>query len=94
MDVRMNMSLRALALVIVLAVLGAFLLACARAVRKSRKLQKLYLEATPEDRARLDARALTEPELAEYMLPVPAWQIVLLFVLIAFLIWAKFNGDI
>ena len=90
----MNMSLKELVLVIVFVALGAFLLACARAVRKSRKLTTQYLEATPEERTRLDGRALVEPELAEYMLPVPVWQVIPGFVSIALLIWAKFNGHI
>lgn len=72
----------------------AFLVACARAILRSRRLQRQYRIADPEARAALDARVLVEPELAEYMLPVPRWQVALGLMLVAALVVAKFMGAI
>jgi hypothetical protein len=71
-----------------------FLVACARAVLRSRRLQRQYRLADPGARAALDARVLVEPELAEYMRPVPVWQVALGLMLVAALIVAKFMGVI
>lgn len=72
----------------------AFLVACARAVLRSRRLQRQYRMADSEARAALDARVLVEPELAHYMLAVPRWQVALGLVLVAALVAAKFVGVI
>jgi hypothetical protein len=70
----------------------AFLVACARAVVRSRRLQRQYRVADSESRAALDARVLVEPELAEYMLPVPLLPLALGLMLVAALIVAKVMG--
>jgi hypothetical protein len=72
----------------------AFLVACTRAILHSRRLQRQYRIADPKTRATLDARLLVEPELAQYMLPVPMWQVVLGLLLVAALVAAKFIGVI
>jgi NADH:ubiquinone oxidoreductase subunit 6 (subunit J) len=76
------------------AIAFAILVACVRAVLRSRRLQRQYRLADPKARAALDARVLGEPELAEYMLPVPLWQVALGLTLVAALIFAKFTGMI
>jgi hypothetical protein len=69
-----------------------FLVACARAVLRSKRLRRQYRMADSEARAALDARVLMEPELATYMLAVPLWQVVLGLTLVAALVAAKFMG--
>jgi hypothetical protein len=76
------------------AIAFAILVACGHAVLRSRRLQRQYRLADPKARAALDARVLVEPELAEYMLPVPLWQVALWLTLVAALIFAKFTGVI
>jgi hypothetical protein len=70
----------------------AFLLACARAVLRSRRLQREYRMADAEARAALDARVLVEPELGAYMLPVRRWQAAVGLMLVAALVVAKVMG--
>jgi hypothetical protein len=70
----------------------AFLVACARAVLRSRRLQRQYRVADPEERAALDARVLAKPELRAYMLPVPRWQVALGLMMVAALVVAKVMG--
>jgi hypothetical protein len=70
----------------------AFLVACGRALLRSRRLQRQYRMADPEARAVLDARVLVEPELGAYMLPVPRWQVALGLMLVAALVVAKVMG--
>jgi hypothetical protein len=72
----------------------AFLVACGRAVLRSRRLQRQYQMADLETRAALDARVLVEPELGAYMLPVPWRQVVLGLMMVAALVAAKFMGVI
>jgi hypothetical protein len=72
----------------------AFLVACGRAVLRSRRLQRQYRLADADERAALDARVLVEPELAEYMLPVPLLPVALGLMSVAVLIAAKFMGVI
>ncbi len=70
----------------------AFLVACARAVLRSRRLQRQYRMADSEARAALDARVLVEPELAAYMRPLPLWEVALGLMLVAALVAAKIMG--
>jgi hypothetical protein len=70
----------------------AFLVACARAMLRSRRLQRQYRMADPAARAALAARALAEPELGAYMLPLPRWQVALGLLLVAALVAAKVIG--
>ncbi len=72
----------------------AFLVACTRAVLRSRRLRRQYRMADSAARAALDARVLVEPELGAYMLPVPRWQVALGLMLVAALVVAKFMGVI
>jgi hypothetical protein len=73
----------------------AFLVACGRAVLRSKLLQRQYRMADPEARAVLDARMLVvEPELATYMVAVPLWQVVLGLMMVAASVAAKFMGVI
>jgi hypothetical protein len=74
------------------AIAFAFLVAFARAVLRSRRLQRQYRMAAPEARAALDARVLVEPELGAYMLPLPRWQVALGLMLVAALVVAKVMG--
>lgn len=67
----------------------AFLVACGRAVLRSRRLQRQYQMADLEARAALDARVLVEPELGAYMLPLPRWQVAIGFMTVAALVVAK-----
>jgi hypothetical protein len=70
----------------------AFLVACFRAIRRSRRLQRQYRMADSEARAALDARMLVEPELAAYMVAVPLWQVVVGLMTVAALVVAKAMG--
>jgi hypothetical protein len=72
----------------------AFLVACGRAVLRSRLLQRQYRLADADARAALDARMLVEPELATYMVAVPLWQVVLGLMMVAASVAAKFMGVI
>jgi hypothetical protein len=72
----------------------AFLVACGRAVLRSRRLQCQYCVADAEARAALDARVLVEPELGAYMLPVPWRQVMLGLMMVAALVAAKVMGVI
>lgn len=76
------------------AVVLAFLVACVMAILRSRRLQRQYRIADPAARAALDARATLEPELAEYMLPLPMGHVALCLILVAALVVAKFLGVI
>jgi hypothetical protein len=76
------------------AIVLAFLVACGRAVLRSRRHQRQYRVVDAEARAALDARVLAEPELAQYMLPLPGWQVASGLMTVAALIAAKFMGVI
>jgi hypothetical protein len=93
-DKPMDMPLRFAIALLVSAGALAFLVACARAVLRSRRLQRLYRMADAEARAALDARVLVEPELGAYMLPVPLWQVVLGLMMVAALVVARVMGVI
>jgi len=70
--------------------LAWFVIACIRAVRKSRRLMTQYRSASAEERAVLDARIQSENELGAYMLPLPLLQVVSAFVLVALMVVLAF----
>ena len=56
--------------------LAWFLLACVRAVSRSRRLQAQLRGASPEERRQIEARMETERELAAYAVPLRASEYV------------------
>lgn len=90
----MSTPWRFLAGFMVAAVVIAFGVAWVRAMARSRRLQRAYRSASPAERAVLDARALVEPELAAYMIPLKPWQVVLSFLMVGALVVLKFTGAI
>jgi hypothetical protein len=63
-----------------------------RAVRKTRRLQTQYRNASPEDRAALERRMETERGLAEYMQPLPWWEVVSVLAIIVLFVILKAVG--
>lgn len=82
--------------VIFAAITGAFLALCVawvRAIRKSRRLLRVYERATQEEKQWLQQRA-QESELGYYMLPVPWPQAVVPLAVVVVLLVLKATGRI
>jgi hypothetical protein len=72
--------------------LAWFIVACLRAVSRSRRLQAELRGASPEERRLLEARMEAESEIGAYMFPVPAREYVPGLLGVAGLVVAKALG--